>query len=252
MRQFWHNIIMAFIFVSCGMNTSSNDMPVDTDTYQKDKQEIHDVYVNNIEYYRMHHLYNIDTIDYVKHYKEYPYAQYDPANFYSPYGCRVSKEGSIFVPSPYSTNSQLNIEVDIIIYDKSGSLFIAFVCIEKKFKESPSLKNIKHGFDGRAMIGYRDEKTKVLKVYPLTNFMSIGMNSKNEVLQAIKKDYMNKLKGSYLSGSVYGANKFGENVGNNSFFQESQFFKKNYDGLYLFQLYKDLDEIKEYKYPFGS
>ncbi|MBD5375707.1 MAG: hypothetical protein HDR77_09580 [Bacteroides sp.] len=102
------------------------------------------------------------------------------------------------------------------------------------------------------MIGYRDEKTKVLKVYPLTNFMSIGMNSKNEVLQAIKKDYMNKLKGSYLSGSVYGANKFGENVGNNSFFQESQFFKKDYDGLYLFQLYKDLDEIKEYKYPFGS
>ena len=136
---------MDFIFVSCGMNTSSNDMPVDTDTYQKDKQEIHDVYVNNIEYYRMHHLYNIDTIDYVKHYKEYPYAQYDPANFYSPYGCRVSKEGSIFVPSPYSTNSQLNIEVDTIIYDKSGSLFIAFVCIEKKFKESPSLKTLNTG-----------------------------------------------------------------------------------------------------------
>lgn len=63
---------------------------------------------------------------------------------------------------------------------------------------------------------------------------------------------MNNLKGSFLSGSVYGTNEFRENVGDNSFFRESQFFKKSASGLYLFQLYKDLDEIKEYKYPFGT
>lgn len=252
MKQFLSKLIMAFILASCGMNIASNDMPVDNETYQKDKQQIRDTYVNNIEYYRLHHLYGTDTIDYQKHYKDYPYAQDDPANFYSPYGCRRSKKESILVPSEYPTNSQLNIEVDTVIYDSSGSLFIAFVCIEKNFKESPSLRNMKHGFDGRAMIGYRDEENKALKVYPLTNFMSIGMKNKDEALQSIKKDYMNNLKGSYLSGSVYGTNEFGENVGDNSFFRESQFFKKSASGLYLFQLYKDLDEIKEYKYPFGT
>lgn len=113
---------------SCGINsTSESHMSVDIETYHRDKQIICDIYTNNIEYYRLHHLYNIDTIDYVQHYKVYPYAQDDPANFYNPYGCRITKTGHKFVSSPYPTNTQLNIEVDTIIYDNTGDFFIAFI-----------------------------------------------------------------------------------------------------------------------------
>lgn len=252
MKQLIFNLLMMLVLASCSMNSVSYDMPIDSETYQKDKQQICDTYVNNIEYYRLHHLYNIDTIDYKRHYENYPKAQDDPANFYSPYGCRVTKNGSKFVPSEYPTNTQLNIGVDTIIYDNTGNLFIAFIYIEKNFSDNPSLRDIKHGFDGRAMIGYRDTVNGILKIYPLTNFIAISLKDKQEALRSIKRDYMNNLKGTYLSGSVYGSNEFDENVGDNSFFRESRFFKKNGSNLYLFQLYKDLDGVKEYKYPFGT
>ncbi len=38
----------------------------------------------------------------------------------------------------------------------------------------------------------------------------------------------------------------------NDFFRKSQLFKKYDSKHYLFQMYKDLGEISEYKYPFGN
>ncbi len=247
-------LITGFVMTSCGINstTSESPMSVDKETYQRDKQIICDIYANNIEYYRLHHLYNIDTIDYIQHYKVYPYAQDDPANFYNPYGCRLTKTEHKFISSPYPTNTQLNIEVDTIIYDTTGNFFIAFICIEKQFKEIPQLCDIKHSFDGRAMIGYRDMENQTLKTYPLTNFIAISMAHKKEALLSVKRFYMKKLKGTYLSGSVYGDNKFGENVGDSSFFNESQFFNKTNSNHYLFQMYRDLGELKQYQYPYGN
>ena len=246
-------LLIVFIVVSCGMRSASlNHMAVDIETYQRDKQAISANYINNIEYYRIHHLYDTDTVDYKQHYQKYPYARIDPANFYVPYGCRIVENESKFISSPYPTNSQLNVSVDTIIYDNTGNLFITFICIENKFSKIPYIKDTAHRFDGRAMIGYRDTSDNSIKVYPLTNFMAIGLKNKEDALHSIKKDYMNNLKGSYLAGSVYGTAKFEENIGDNDFFIKSQLFKKYDSKHYLFQMYKDLGEISEYKYPFGN
>lgn len=231
-------------------------MVVDMKVYISDKQNIRQNYLDNIEYFRIHHLYNdVDTINFSHHYNKYPYAMTDPANFYLPYACRMHSmhhKGYKFINSPYPTKSQVDVTVDTIIYDKTGNMFVAFVCIEKKFAKVPQLTDIPHTYDARALIGYRDVTTSSLKAYPLTNFACVSFKKKWIALQLIKKDYMRNLKGSYLAGSVYGTNRFAKNVGDTDFFNESLFFKK-YDSVhYYFQLYKELDEIKEYNYKFGN
>ena len=82
--------------------------------------------------------------------------------------------------------------------------------------------------------------------------MAVGFNNRNTAIKVVKNDYMKNLKGSYLSGSIYGANKFLENVGDSTFFEKSQLFKKYNSKYYLFQMYKDMDGIKVFNYPYGN
>lgn len=230
----------------------TREMPINIETYLSDKNTISKNFIDNVEYFRTYHLYEIDSIDYIHHYQKYPYAQNDPANFYVPYGCRIVNQEDKFISSPYPTSSQISVSVDTIIYDRTGNLFVAFICIENKFNKIPDLRDVPHRFDGRAMIGYRDNSDNSLKIFPLTNYMAIGLNNKNDALNSIKRDYMKNLKGSYLAGSVYGSNVFAENIGDIDFFQKSIFFAKYDSTHYYFQMYKDLDEIKAYNYAFGN
>lgn len=236
MRQLTINLLMMIILASCSMNAVPKDMPVDNETYQKDKQHICDTYIKNIEYCRVHYNDN----DY-----------YDCAGFYEPYAYRKTKNGK-YVASPYPTDTQINVEVDTIIYDDKGNLFVAFICIEENFTKDPALENREHVFDARAMIGYRDSTDKFLRMYPLTKFITVNFEDKKLAMRLNRRDYMTYLKWSGgLAGSVY-KGIFRENVGEDSFFRKSQFFHKNDSNLYLFQLYKRLGEIKKIEYPFGT
>lgn len=245
--------IILFFIVSCGQNTKDNRQShIQENVYKNDKLTISKIFIDNVEYFRLYHLYNTDTEDYIKHYKKYPQAESDPANFYVPYGCRQVKSNKKFVSSPYPTDSQISVYVDTIIYNKKGNLFIAFVCIEKKYDIIDKFENRPHKYDCKAMIGYKEDTSSIIKIYPLTNFMAIGFNNRNTAIKVVKNDYMKNLKGSYLSGSIYGANKFLENVGDSTFFEKSQLFKKYNSKYYLFQMYKDIDGIKVFNYPYGN
>ena len=66
--------------------------------YQRDKQQIADCFIKNVEYFRKHHRYAsqyIDDSDSLRnireeHYKTYPGAKWDPANFFEPYASRFN------------------------------------------------------------------------------------------------------------------------------------------------------------------
>lgn len=250
-------LLMMGVVVSCDcIDNSRNVMPVNMDTYLNDKKNISKFYIENVEYYRLYARYGRDTIGDAEHFRKYPYAASDPANFFEPYANRMisnkNKYSYIFINSPLPTSSQINVSVDTIIYNKTGELFVAFVCIENKYSKIRGLCDERHCFDGKAMIGFRDSVDNSIKVYPLTNFETIGMDSKKLAIFFTRFDYMVNLKGSSIAGSVFGTNRFKENVGDKDFFENSQFFKKDKFSHYYFQLYNDIDGTKIYKYPYGT
>jgi len=223
-------------------------MPVDMETYNKDKQTIENDYIENIEYFRLHHLYDDVNNDCANHYKTYPQAKYDPANFYAPYGCDFIKEEHKFVNSLNPVKNNIIVKVDTIVYDSTATLFIAFLWIGNKHDQDLNLDK----YDSRAMIGFRDLKSGELKSFPLTNYLVVGVDDKEKAIRLIKKDYMRNLKGTYMAGSIYGVNKFEQNVGDKDFFEKSLFFQKYDSTRYLFQMYKDVDEVKQYNYYMGN
>lgn len=226
---------MTIILASCSMNAVSKDMPVDNETYQKDKQHICDTYIKNIEYFRTH--YNNTNNYYRVGYFRYAY--------------RTTKNGK-YIASPYPTDTQINVEVDTIVYDDAGNLYVAFICIENNFTKDPALEDRDHAFDARAIIGYRDSTDKALRIYPLTKFVTNNFEDKKLAMRLNRRDYMTYLKWSGGSGGSVYKGIFRENVGEDSFFRKSQFFHKNDSNLYLFQLYKKWGEIKKIEYPFGT
>ena len=67
MKNLFFCIIFIFILVSC-KNDNSCEMVVDMKVYISDKQNIRQNYLDNIEYFRIHHLYNdVDTINFSHH-----------------------------------------------------------------------------------------------------------------------------------------------------------------------------------------
>ena len=48
MKQLIFNLLMMLVLASCNTNSVSYDIPIDSETYQKDKQQICDTYINNI------------------------------------------------------------------------------------------------------------------------------------------------------------------------------------------------------------
>ena len=236
MKQLTINLLMTIILASCSMNAVPKDMPVDNETYQKDKQHICDTYIKNIEYFRLHY-----------HDSDY----FDNASLYSRYAFRITKNGKD-IASPYPTDTQVNVEVDTIFYDDAGNLFVAFICVENNFTKDPALEDIEHAFDAWAMIGYRDSTDKALRMYPITKFATVNFKDKELAMRLNRRDYMTYLKWSGgLAGSVY-KDRFRENVGEDSFFRKSQFFHKNDSNLYLFQLNNRVSDFKKIEYPFGT
>lgn len=254
MKKLFYIMIIAIsaiaIFYMCNRRSYS-DLPIDLKTYYQDKKFISDCYVNNVEYYRLYTRHRQDTVGSTEHYRKYPYAEKDPAYFFQPYACRLTDDYES-KNSPLPTRSQINVSVDTIIYNKTGNLFVAFVCIEKKYSKVRGLCDERHSYDGRAMIGYRDTINGSIKVYPLTNFLVVGMDIKKLAMYLIRRDYETNFKKSYLYSDLYDESSYKGNVGDKDFFEKSILFKKYDSTHYYFQLYKDMGTIKEYKYPYGT
>lgn len=248
------NPFSAISYLLFDPNKSNGVMHVDSLTYIQDKDSISKLYINNIEYYRLHHLYgnNFTEAAVIKHYSKYPQAIWDPGGLYQRYGSRMLKNNHLIeVASPFHTASQIEVSVDTIIYDKTGTFFVAFVCIEKHFDKLPEFVD-DNTFDANALIGYRDSIENKIKIYPFDNFQAVDFDDKGKVLKCIKYDYMHFIKGNTLAGSVYESHTFPGNVDDPVFF-ESILFQKYNSTYYYFQVFKSTKgEVHAYDYPYGN
>ncbi len=261
-------IIIIMLIVSCNKNSQLEIYKVPPMQYEFDKNSIAETYLKNIEYYRLHYPYDLELKlkfagrvlkDSIKerlikeqierHFQQYPKVKHDPANFYEPHACRFSTSMDI-VRSPIPTKEQVFVSTDSIIYNKDASLCIAFLCVEENFSDIDGLEKSEHAFYAEAMVGYRKHPKDTLKTYPLSFFSLMGYDKKKTLVADLIRLYTTKLKGSFLSGSVYGDHRFNHNVGEKGFFKESPLFMKYNDSTYYFQMYRALGEDYMYDYPY--
>lgn len=234
-----------------GRKGKGGKMPVEDSTYIADKKAISDIYLDNIEYYRLYHIFEDKGAAFErKHYEKYPRAEEDPGYIYMPYSRRWDIDSRDY-PSPIPTRQQVDVSVDTIHYDKTGTFFVAFVCIEKYFNKIAGFVNREHRFDARAVVGYRDTCENVIKIYPLSMFVEGNFESKESALRLLRYDHWYNVRGNSLCSSIYDE-RFKNNVDDPKFFENSMLFKKYDQDHYYFQMYMDGDKVKEYRYPYGN
>lgn len=261
-------IIMLLLVVSCNKDSQIEAYMVSPELYEFDKKTIAEAYLNNIEYYRLHYPYDLEleleqairvkdsnaekllTEQLERHFQKFPKVKYDPEKFYKPYAHRTSLLTNEDVQSPIPSEDQIFVSTDSIIYNKKASLCIAFLCIETKFDEIKGLEKEPHIFSAEAMVGYRKHPKDTLKTYPLSFFRLMGYDVKKTLVDDLIRLYSTKLKGTYLTGSVYEGIRFKHNVGEKGFFTESPLFMKYNDSTYYFQMYRALGDDYRYDYPY--
>lgn len=227
--------------------------------YKKDKQQIADCFIKNVEYFRKYHRYewqyvdNFDSLRNIKevYYKKYPGADWDPANFFEPYATRFDLKNDEYINSPIPTDQQLTVTTDTIVYSKDSLFCVAILIVKGNYTK---IANIEEGmvagreYDAKALIGYRTNIEKPFDIYPLKKHSVIGFESYEAASIMLRDLYFNKLKGIGSTGSVYEGLQFKRNVGDKDFFEKSPYFKKHKNGMYNFQMYRHLGKDYPYQY----
>jgi len=237
------------------------DPPSDTVMYERDKKQISDCFINKVEYFRKY--YNVSLVIFVnspdslkkKHYDyyaKYPGADLDPSNFFEPYSVRYNLKDK-YIPSQMPTNQEIEVKTDAILYNKNQLLCFAFLVIKSNRIKVEGLMDAREKgreYDAKAIIGVRKTKEEPFEIYPVDKFDVVGFEAYDTAVEQLKTLYFTKLKGDYTAGTQYtDENKFNSNVGDKDFFEKSPYFKKTKEGLYYFQIYKELEgNLKEYQY----
>ncbi|MDR2840816.1 MAG: hypothetical protein LBV75_06075 [Paludibacter sp.] len=261
-------IVIATLFTSCRhyseqtkqlMQRFADKTMVGTNN-TRDKQQIADCFIKNVEYFRLYHKYGwqiyANSPDSVKqryndYYSKYPGADLDHANFFEPYATRYSLAEDKYVSSPLPTDEQLTVITDSILYSKDSLLCFAFLIIEGKYSSIEGIENTMvagREYDAKATIGYRKDIEKPFDIYPVTKFNIVGFESYAAAALYLEDWYFTWLKKSGGSGGIYAEKKFLHNVGEEGFFEQTPYFQKHKSGLYNFQMYTDM--VKDYPYQY--
>lgn len=240
-------------------------LPVSKSVYNADKLQIAKFFIEKVEYYRLYsnyERYHIPTYppkEYeakVKqiedHYKKYPYAKYDPANFFEPYACRYSLIKDRYVNSPLPTASQLEVITDTIVYSKNLLLCFAFLVVHNKYNSINGLeddRNKGREYDANAVIGCRSSLKDPFEIYPPYQFNVTGFASYEDALKISKNLFFKKLVKGGSGSPIFSGMHFKQNVGDEDFFEKSPFFRKTRQGFYYFQLYEEPLTCKIKEYP---
>lgn len=227
--------------------------------YKKDKQQIADCFIKNVEYFRKYHRYewrfvgDSDSLRNIreKHYKKYPGADWDPANFFEPYAARFDLKNDEYINSPIPTDQQLTVTTDTIVYSKDSLFCVAILIVKGNYIK---IANIEEGmvagreYDAKALIGYRTNIEKPFDIYPLKKHSVVGFESYKAASIMLRDLYFNKLKGIGSTGSVFERMQFKQNVGDKDFFEKSPYFQKYDNKYYNFQMYRHLGKDYPYQY----
>ena len=193
--------------------------------YERDKRQVADCIMRNIEYIRAnHHVNSIVTSD--------------VANFYEPYTVFYNEAKERYLPLPISAYDYLKVTTDTIIYSDDGLKCFIFVVLEEKTIEGQENSTVKKGenFDAKSFVGVREQLNDSITIYPFVKYNVFGMASYKSAVKTLKHFYFNRLKGDYLSASVYmdAGRSFEKNVGEQGFF-DSVIFQHYNDSTFFYQ-----------------
>ena len=222
--------------LSCSHDASKTKLlPISQEQYTKDKRQIENYVLNNIEYYRLN-PYVCDSL-YV-----------DCANFFEPYSTFYNFLVKEYVKAPIPAYQYLKITVDTIVYDSCGLKCFIICGIEEKVINSESLVTRQPGrnFDAKSFIGVRTDLNDSLTIYPFVKYSIFGYDDFKEAVSDLEYLYFNKLKGETLSASHYRSKGFEQNVNDCDFFEKSIIFKKFNDSTYNYEYC--YDNLIDYPY----
>lgn len=262
-------VLMFFIGIinlaNCSQSRQNkiNNLPFSsgiTQNYIKDKKQIENCFIENVEYFRKHHAYNFkiyvnspDSLkqEYEEYYQKYPGANWDPANFFEPYASRYDLKQDKYVESPIPTEQQLTVTADTIVYSKDSLFCIALLVLHLHYDEIKDLEQKRdedREYSAKAVVGYRVNAEEPFDIYPLKKHSVTGFESYKAASTMIKDLYFNRLKGIGSTGSIYEGMKFKQNIGDKDFFEKSPYFEKYDDNHFNFQMYRHLG--KDYPYDY--
>lgn len=260
-------MLLAFMFcVSKNKQKSTGILPVSEETYEKDKKQISNRFIEKVEYYRLycrydlHNVYNVSEeflkqidIERKEYYKKHPYAESDPANFFEPYANRFDIVKDTYIASPLPTKDQIRVTTDTIIYSPNKLICFAFIVVKEEYSHINGLENMVFGreYDAKAIIGIKSNEKDSFEIYPAEQFGTVGFESHKSAVVELKKMFYKNLKRVGSGGSpMYQNFPFKQNVGDDDFFYKSSFFIKDKNsGLYYFQLFKPFDKDTLIEYP---
>ena len=259
------SLVVSLNLLCCSFSKSNKKqcgiMPVSNEIYQRDKEQIANCFIDNVEYFRLFHRYDYDAVrdfdsiksNYNGYYQKYPDAKWDPANFFEPYATRYSLVKDNYVNSPLPIKDQLKVTTDTIFYNKTGLICVAFLVMENKYSKIKGLEDDRdkgREFDARAMIGCRVSKDSLFKIYPLEKHKATGFRNYVEAANILEDLYCNHLNGIGSTGSVYEGLMFKQNVGDKEFFEKSPYFQKYDSVTYNFQMYRHLGKDFRFNYRY--
>lgn len=209
-------------------------------TYEKDKKQIETCFLNNVEYYR-------------SHFDDYYYTDSDSTEiwstdlryFYLVYARKWDTNDRCYKNQNSSARSYLDIHVDTIVYNKAGTLCIAFYWTYNKQAD------YREEYSAGALIGYRKKETDSLDIYPAST--SVSYSPKRDRFQnpyflptgqhearLTELVYFYKLKYFGEGGNIlYKGMNFEQRLAEDNFFDECPYFMKYNDSLYYFQMYQE-------------
>lgn len=226
---------LGIISQSCSSRSSKEEKcPISKEQYNKDKNQIANYVLNNIEYYRLNPgLRHCDFPDVAGYFVHYSIAEYEAS-------------GNNII-APVSVSKYLCVYVDTIIYDSFGQRCFIFCAIGNNLRSiiKSNTSNDKK-FDAKAFVGVRKNNIDSLTLYPFVKFQTLGYRNMKEAVQDLEYYYFHQLKGDGLSASYYEKNGFKQNVIDPDFFEKSVIFQRCDDSTYNYQYcYKEM-----IKYPY--
>lgn len=217
------------------------DIPIPSEIYARDKAQIADCFIRNVDYYRLYYYHNL--------YNPPEDSQSDPCIFYWPF---VHAYGSVS-SSGLQTRDVLRVVVDTIVYNTDGLKCFILLVIKEKAVKKDKILGVKKGreYNALAMVGFRNHVSDSMKVFPFSPFLTFGMPSYQEALEPMKDYYGVHLRGN--SWRRYGNVEFRQNVGAPDFFEKTPLFKHFNDTLYYCQVDQTFkDSVVILKYHFAK
>lgn len=197
--------------------------------YEKDKKQVKECYINNVEYYRKH----VDKIE--------------NSTTFTPYGEYYVNDSLGYQKLPSATNQNIEVKVDEIYYSPDKLKAIIFIGLKHIEQRNENRK-----YDALCLVGLRKNILSNFILYPLSMFSQIGYPNFEDPLYVIKSRYFNCLSRTQdMWGKDFRTNLGDKDFWNNNLLfdmvtttEDFKYHKSNFksgEKLYYFQTYSVSD-----------